>query len=351
MRKIIHVDMDCFFAAIEMRDDPLLRGRPIAVGGDPQRRGVIATANYEARKFGVKSAIASAYAMRLCPQLIIVPGRMNVYREESQKIRRIFERYTDQIEPLSLDEAFLDLTHTPHHHGSATLCARAIREAIFKETGLTASAGVSINKFLAKVASELNKPDGQAVIAPHQVAAFMQELPVKAIPGVGKVTARSIHDMGVKTCGDLQRIELAELVRRFGKRGKRLYELARGIDDRPVRTERVARSVSVENTYANDLPDLQACTAKLPALIESLHRRLGRKKRPPIRAVFVKVKFDDFRQTTVERAELTDPTLDSYAPLLAEALERSERAVRLLGVGVRLDHEYDDLPQQLELFF
>ncbi|RAL21530.1 DNA polymerase IV [Lujinxingia litoralis] len=351
MRKIIHVDMDCFFAAIEMRDDPILRGRPIAVGGDPGRRGVIATANYQARTFGVRSAMASAYAVRLCPQLIILPSRMNVYREESQKIRAIFERYTEIIEPLSLDEAFLDLTHSEHHRGSATLSARAIREAIFKETGLTASAGISINKFLAKVASEIEKPDGQYVVAPHQVAGFMRELPVKAIPGVGKVTARSIHDMGVKTCGDLQRVELSELVRRFGKRGKRLYELARGIDERPVRTERIARSVSVETTYASDLPDLNACTARLPALVESLHRRLGRKERPPIRALFVKVKFEDFHQTTVERAELTEPTVKAYARLLAEALQRSEQAVRLLGVGVRLDHEHDLLPQQLELFF
>lgn len=351
MRKIIHIDMDCFFAAIEMRDNPALRGIPMAVGGDPDRRGVIATANYDARRFGVRSAMASAHALRLCPHLTIVPGRIAAYRKESAIIRAIFEDFTDQIEPLSLDEAYLDVSQSDLCRGSATLIATEIRRQIQETTGLTASAGVAPNKFLAKVASDINKPDGLFVITPDEIDDFIRTLPVERIPGVGKVTAEKLHRMGLKTCADLQELSYTELLRRFGRHGHRLHDLCRGIDERPLRIERIPKSISVENTYAQDLPDAEACVARIPELFDSLIKRLERRKdRPPIRALFVKIKFDDFRQTTLERSEYTRPRKPDFERLMREALTRHDRPVRLLGLGLRLDAESVDQPVQLELF-
>lgn len=351
MRKIIHIDMDCFYAAIEMRENPALRGIPMAVGGDPNRRGVIATANYDARRFGVRSAMASAHALRLCPHLTIVPVRMNAYRQESAIIRAIFEEFTDQIEPLSLDEAYLDVSHSDHCRGSATLIAQEIRRQIQESTGLTASAGVAPNKFLAKVASDINKPDGIFTIPPDDVDRFIRTLPVEKIPGVGKVTAEKLHRIGLRTCADLQEIPLADMLRRFGRQGQRLFDLCRGIDERPLRVERIPKSVSVENTYAQDLPDAEACVARIPELFDSLMKRFERRKDPPpIRALFVKVKFDDFRQTTLERSEYTRPRKPDFERLMREALTRHDRPVRLLGLGLRLDADSIDDPVQLELF-
>ena len=351
MRKIIHIDMDCFFAAIEMREDPTLRGRPLAVGGHPGRRGVIATANYPARRFGVHSAMASAQAMRLCPDLIILPTRMSLYRRESQKIREIFADFSDRIEPVSVDEAYLDVSDTEDFQGSATLIAAEIRRRILDETGLTASAGVAPNKFLAKIASDLEKPDGLTTIAPSQVALFVESLPVKSIPGVGKVTTRRLHRMGFRTCGDLQRLDREEMWRRFGKWGRRLYHLCRGVDARPLRIKRIPKSLSVENTYAEDLPDEGACLAQIPDLLRELLRRVeGRKNLPPIRGLFVKVKFDDFRQTTLERAEFQEPHQHHYEALMREAIARHDRPVRLLGLGLRLDAQGLRGPTQLDLF-
>ncbi len=350
-RKIIHVDMDCFYAAIETRERPELRGRPIAVGGDPNRRGVVATANYEARRFGVHSALASATAVRRCPHLILIPPRISLYREESQRIRNIFETFTDRIEPLSLDEAYLDVTGSPHCQGSATLIATEIRRQIKATTGLTASAGVAPNKFLAKVASDFDKPDGLTVVRPSEVATFVAALPVESIPGVGEVTASRMHDRELRTCTDLQALTLRELVELFGRQGRRLHDLCRGIDRRPVRTERTPKSLSVENTYARDLPDEQACLARVPELLDELTRRLRRRDSlPPVSGLFVKVKFDDFRQTTLESSDYREPSLTAYETLLAEALTRHERPVRLLGIGLRLDAAQQGLPVQLELF-
>jgi DNA polymerase IV len=351
MRKIIHIDMDCFYAAIEMRDDPSLRERPIAVGGRPDRRGVIATANYVARRFGVHSAMASARAVRLCPQLLILPTRMSVYRQESAAIRDIFCEYTDLIEPLSLDEAYLDVTGSDLCRGSATLIADQIRRRIKEETGLTASAGVAPNKFLAKVASDIDKPDGLTVIPPGQILDFVARLPVEAIPGVGRVTTKRLNGMGLRTCADLREWPLDEMLRRFGKRGRRLYYLARGIDERPLRVERIPKSISVENTYAEDLPDADACVARIPELLEDLLKRFGgREDPPPIRGLFVKVKFDDFRQTTLERSEYRTPRRDAYETLMRQAIARHGRPVRLLGIGLRLDAEGVGAPTQLDLF-
>ncbi len=217
MRKIIHVDMDCFFAAVEMRDDPSLRDIPLAIGGSADRRGVISTANYPARRYGVHSAMSTAMALKLCPHLKLLPGRMAAYKEASQHIREIFARYTPLIEPLSLDEAYLDVTDCSQCNGSATLIAEQIRQTISDELNLTASAGIAPIKFLAKIASELNKPNGQYVITPAQVPAFLQQLPLSKIPGVGKVTAKRLEDVGLITCADVQQYDLVALLKRFGK--------------------------------------------------------------------------------------------------------------------------------------
>ncbi len=351
MRKIIHIDMDCFYAAIEMRDDPSLRGVPIAVGGRPDRRGVIATANYRARRFGVHSAMASARAVRLCPDLIIIPTRMKTYRRESAIIRSIFTEFTDVVEPLSLDEAYLDVTNCSIHHGSATLIANELRRRIAEATDLTASAGVAPNKFLAKVASDMDKPDGLTVITPGSVLDFVEALPVEAIPGVGKVTTRRLHRLGFRTCGDLRRVPKRQMLRRFGKRGQRLYKLSRGIDERPLRVERIPKSLSVENTYPEDLPDADACVARIPELLESLVTRFQRRDDPPpIGGLFVKVKFNDFRQTTLERTEYRELRRETYEKLMRQAIARHDRPVRLLGIGVNLDAELAAAPKQLDLF-
>ena len=343
-RKIIHVDMDCFYAAIEMRDDPTLTGKPIAVGGASDRRGVITTCSYEARRFGVRSAMATARALQLCPDLILLPVRMDAYRAESQRIQQIFHDYTDRVEPLSLDEAFLDVTGSPHCQGSATLIAQEIRERIYTETGLTASAGIAPNKFLAKIASDWNKPNGQFVIRPQDIEAFVRELPVARLFGVGPVTARKLKRMGIVTCSDLQAIELATLLREFGGFGQRLHELSHGIDDRPVHNARERKSLSVEETFAEDLPGPAAIEAELPALMEDLTRRLARaqqKQLRPIHTLFVKLKFDNFRITTMQTAG-ENPDAAVFRQLLQDAWHRGARPVRLVGIGLRFQTATED---------
>jgi len=247
-RKIIHIDCDCFYAAIEMRDDPSLRERPVAVGGSPERRGVVATCNYAARRFGVRSAMASSRAVKLCPELVLVPPRFEVYREASRQIARIYADYADTIEPLSLDEAFLDVTGSPHLEGSATRIALHIRGRIRREVGITASAGVAPNKFLAKIASDWNKPDGQLVVTPAEVNAFVRDLPVGKLFGVGKVTEEKLHQLGLFTCADIRARSPVELQRHVGSLGERLWRLAQGIDERPVEPFGRRKSLSVENT-------------------------------------------------------------------------------------------------------
>ena len=336
-RKIIHVDMDAFFAAVEMRDDPALRDVPLAVGGRPERRGVVATANYEARRFGVHSAMASARAVRLCANLVLVPPRFDVYRAESGRIRNIFRRYTDLVEPQSLDEAFLDVTDSPACDGSATRMAEQIRREIRETTGLTASAGVAPNRFLAKVGSDWNKPDGQFVITPAQVAAFVHALPVGRIPGVGRVTGERLAGLKVATCGDLQALGVATLESHFGRWGKRLYELARGIDDRPIVPHRVRKQLSVERTFDEDLPDLDACHYELERLHGVfLERYQQAAVADRVRGFTVKLRFEDFETTTIDRAGLGAPELEVFAELLEAAWDRGERPVRLIGMGVRL---------------
>ncbi len=337
IRKIIHCDCDCFYASIEMRDQPALRDRPIAVGGASERRGVIATCNYAARRFGVHSAMPSATALRLCPDLIIVSPDMDKYRAVSAQIHGIFRDYTQLIEPLSLDEAFLDVSQADCLHGSATLMAQEIRQRVREELGITISAGIAPNKFLAKIASDWNKPDGQFVILPDEVDDFVRKLPVEKLSGVGKVTAARLHQLGLRDCGELRACSEVFLQARFGKFGRRLYRLCRGIDEREVRVERIRKSLSVESTFPRDLPDLEACLGVLPELHEKMLRRLGAiESRYRVTKAFVKLKFHDFRQTTLERSGYGSE-YSQYPELLAEAWARHSRAVRLIGVGVRLE--------------
>lgn len=338
-RKIIHCDCDCFYAAVETRDQPSLAGRPLAVGGRAETRGVIATCNYEARAFGVHSAMSTMRALKLCPQLVLLPPDFERYRAASRSILAIYRDYTALVEPLSLDEAYLDVTGVERCKGSATLMAQEIRARIRAEVGITASAGIAPNKFIAKVASDWNKPDGQFVVRPHDVDAFVTALPVKKLFGVGKVTAAKLGRLGVTTCGDLRAWSLAELTRAFGSFGAGLYRLCRGIDERPVRPDRIRKSLSVETTYALDLPDLAACRAALPPLIDEFRRRFERAREPrPVHKAVVKIKFADFSQTT---AECVCPTPDEgvWQALLGEGYARGARPVRLLGVGVRFADE------------
>lgn len=350
VKKIIHCDADCFFAAIEERDNPLLRGRPLAVGGN-QARGVISTCNYPARRFGVRSAMASQYALRLCPQLIIRPHRMEAYREASLAMRHIFYEYTDLVEPLSLDEAFLDVSQSSRYKGSATLIAEDIRRRIHSEVGITVSAGVAPNKFLAKIASDWRKPDGLFVITPDQVKNFVACLPVKKIFGVGKATAARLAEMGVDSCADLQRYSVFELTQKFGQMGQRLYELSRGCDERSVNPARRRKSLSVEHTYSTDLTGLDECLRQLPGLLAQLEQRLA-----PLAGDYqvvklhLKLKFSDFRVTNIERTG-SRLELAQFAQLCAQAFARLSLPVRLLGVGVGfVDLEEDKGFHQLALF-
>ena len=283
-----------------MRDDPSLVNLPIAIGGKSDRRGVIATCNYKARQFGVRSAMPTGQALKLCPDLVVIPGTMAKYREAAQQIRQIFYRYTDKVEPLSLDEAYLDVTQCTECHGSATLIAEEIRQVISREVGVTASAGIAPNKFLAKVASDLNKPDGQFVITPENVESFVEKLEVKRIFGVGKVTNEKLRRLGIVTCGDLQQRSLVELVDKFGVFGKRLHDLSFGRDEREVNANSRRKSLSVEHTYSDDLQDIDACKGKLAGLLIELRSRLRRiDKDYLVTKQFIKMKFNDFTTTTV----------------------------------------------------
>ena len=349
LRKIIHFDADCFYAAVEVRDNPALKGLPIAVGGSANRRGVVATASYEARKFGVHSAMASATAIKRCPDLILIPGRMSVYRDASRQMHSIFADYTDLIEPLSLDEAFLDVSQSIQCRGSATLIAKEIRQRISDTVGITVSAGIAPNKFLAKVASDWNKPNGQYVITPDQVDSFIAKLPVKNLWGVGKVTAKRLQKLGIETCEDVRRYSVFQFVELFGNFGEHIHKLAHGIDNRQVVSEWRRKSISVENTFAEDLPDLASCLQKIPELIVSLNKRMQKLDDDyRIHNSFLKMKFRDFNQTTVESLHC-QPVEEDLAMLCKKAWQRGKIPVRLLGIGVRLD-DLTESGGQMDLF-
>jgi Nucleotidyltransferase/DNA polymerase involved in DNA repair len=335
IRKIIHIDMDCFYAAVEIRDNPLLADKPVAVGGSAEERGVLCTCNYIARKFNVRSAMATAYAKRLCPGLIVLPVNMQKYREVSERIRAIFLEFTPLVEPLSLDEAYLDVTHAQHYRGSATLIAKAIRQKILDTLHLTASAGVSTNKLLAKIASNWNKPNGLFVIQPQDINRFIKPLPVNELYGVGKVTAKKLYHLGLKTCSDLQAISSIELINHFGeKNGNRLYEQCRGIDNRIVEPNRTRKSLSVEKTFKQDIVIDSHSLAILHKLYDLLMVRIKQQAaNASIKNQCIKIKLSDFKTVTLERSSQTiDFSL--YEKLLLELIGRSYDKIRLMGIGV-----------------
>jgi DNA polymerase-4 len=349
-RKIIHIDMDCFFAAVEMRDFPEYRERPLAVGGSETRRGVIATCNYQARSFGVRSAMPTARALKLCPDLLVVPGRMSVYRAVSEQIRAIFNRYTHVIEPLSLDEAYLDVTDSTLCRGSATLIAQSIRSDIYHELNLTASAGVAPLKFLAKVASDMNKPNGQYVISPHEVQETIDKLPLQKIPGVGKVGLGKLHAKGLFLCEDVRRTEYRQLLRDFGKLGLSLWQKSHGVDDRAIITDRERKSVGVETTLVDNITSFDQCWQVIEnQLVPELQVRMSRLKQSrTIIKLGIKVKFSDFQLTTIERNQ-DNIALDTLRAMLGLILERQiGREIRLIGLSVSLKPlEFD---KQLSFF-
>ena len=347
VRKIIHVDMDCFYAAVECRDDPSVAGKPVGVGG-AGGRSVLTTCNYEARKFGCRSAMPVFKAKKLCPHLIIKPVRFSAYRAESVTIRAIFKTYTELIEPLSLDEAYLDVSHREEYAWSI---AKEIRKKIWDETKLTASAGISCNKMLAKIASDMKKPNGQFAVLPEEVDGFMNDLPVQKIFGVGPKSTARLHALGFETCGQLRAVPLGELLRHFGPTwGTEMYNLCRGKDDRPVEAARLRKSMSNETTFSEDLESLQDCLDELPELVDELKADLEKgSNKDKIYKVFLKLKFGDFTTTTKERIG-SDVSLATYIPLLEEAFGRSSEAVRLLGVGVKFEDPSKMDGRQMELF-
>jgi len=345
-RKIIHVDMDAFYASVEQRDNPELRGKPLAVGG-AAARGVVAAASYEARKYGVHSAMPSVTAARKCPELIFVKPRFEVYRAVSQQIREIFAEYTPLIEPLSLDEAYLDVTENLKGMPIATEIALEIRARIKVVTGLNASAGISYNKFLAKMASDLNKPNGQAVITPKNGPRFVEGLAVKKFHGVGPATAEKMHRLGIESGADLKAQSLQFLSQHFGKSGPYFYGIARGIDDRQVRPDRIRKSVGAEDTFVQDIDDLDLATSELKPLVDKVWSYCDSKGISG-KTVTVKIKYSDFTQATRSRTGALPfsngrDILEVASSLLATVYP-FKRSVRLLGVTLSsLAHERDEI--------
>ncbi|MCH9799709.1 MAG: DNA polymerase IV [Betaproteobacteria bacterium] len=335
-RKIIHVDMDAFFASVEQRDQPEYQGKPLIVGGQPNSRGVVAACSYEARKFGIHSAMPCSRAYRLCPKAIFVPPRFEAYREVSQQIREIFWQYATQVEPLSLDEAYLDVTYTADFDGSATRIAQAIKAEILAKTQLNASAGVSYNKFLAKIASDIDKPNGLYVIKPDQGLAFVADLPIGKFHGIGPATEAKMQKLGIQTGADLRQKTLVELVERFGKSGQYYYNIARAIDERPVRSTRVRKSLGKETTFAEDILSIQLLTETLNGLAEQVLTKLSEQELQA-KTITLKVKYANFQQVT--RAQSVDTTLEINAvkrwiPQLLKRTKAGEQAIRLVGLSL-----------------
>lgn len=340
--------MDCFYAAIECRDDPSVADKPVGVGGS-SGRGVLSTCNYLAREFGCHSAMPVFQAKQKCPHIILKPHRFEVYKAESLRIRKIFNDYTDLIEPLSLDEAYLDVSHQKRY---AWDIAKEIRKRIFEETHLTASAGISYNKMLAKISSDWRKPNGQFAVLPNQSEEFLKDLPVRKIWGIGPKTGAKLLEMGFETCGDLQDLSKSKLYSIFGNKwGNELFELCRGIDERTVESHRIRKSMSVEHTFESNLTSLDQCNEEMRELIDELQNDLflSRSSRV-ISKVFVKLKFEDFQRTTKE-SEFKDLSFEEIEPLLAEAYSRSPKDVRLMGIGVRFAISGGKDSQQLEFDF
>jgi DNA polymerase IV len=370
-RKIIHVDMDCFFAAVEMRDHPEYRNIPLAVGGTSPR-SVLSTCNYQARKYGIKSAMPSMLAKKLCPNLKIVNGSYAKYKEASLHINEIFQDYTDLIQPLSLDEAFLDVSSSEKYFGSATLLAKEIKQRIYQKTKLVASAGVAPNKFLAKIASDWKKPDGLFTIPPKNIAEFVKQLPIRRLPGVGAVTAKKLYDLGIKNCLDIQNIENAILEEKFGIFTRKLKAYSYGIDHSKVSLGGLRKSLSIERTFPTDLSGFHTCRQELTQLEDEIGRRIlswkTKNKIPQncLKSIFLKMKTYDFQTITIEKSfdshffnsiwdqQVFDPNHESIVDKLClDGLDRIEdKGIRLIGLGFRMGHKKLDTEQwyQLNLF-
>ena len=357
-RKIIHIDMDAFYASVEQRDHLEYRGKAIAVGGSPQGRGgVVATASYEARKFGVRSAMPSKKALQLCPNIIFVKPRFDVYKKVSQQVREIFHRYTDIIEPLSLDEAYLDVTEDKQNIGSAIDIANLIKKAINEELQLTASAGVSINKFVAKIASDINKPDGLTFVGPSRVEDFVEKLAVEKFHGVGKVTAEKMKSLNLHTGADLKKLTEKELMQYFGKVGKFYFQIVRGIDDRPVEPNQETKSIGAEDTFPHDLTTVDEMNFELDKIAATVYRRLTAHQLKG-RTITLKIKYSDFKIITRSKSfaeSLADyTTITNTAKELLLITEPEESKIRLLGITVSNFGEHKtnrtEIPGQLYLF-
>jgi DNA polymerase-4 len=354
-RKIIHIDMDAFFAAVEQRDFPEYRGRPVIVGGAPDSRGVVAACSYEARKFGIHSAMPSSRAWRLCPHAIFLRPRFSVYRRVSNEIRHIFQKVTELIEPLSLDEAFLDVTGCPDCDGSATRIARKIKQDIRDRTSLTASAGISYNKFLAKIASDMDKPDGLFLITPEQGPTFIEQLPVRKFFGIGKATEAKMKSLGIHTGADLKSFSLEQLQYTFGKVGKFYYQIARGNDPRPVNRHRARKSIGTETTFEQDLDDTDQMMEILNRLAEKVINGLE-EKHFIAKTITLKVKYDDFELITRSHTQdVPFVDVDRIMNIIADLLVKTEagkRKIRLLGITASnlIPISNDPYEEQLGLF-
>ncbi|WP_232435804.1 DNA polymerase IV [Rivularia sp. PCC 7116] len=352
IRKIIHIDMDAFYASVEQRDNPKYRGKPLVVGGSANQRGVVSAASYEARKFGIHSAMPSKLAVAKCPHLIIVRPRFDIYQEISAQIHNIFKRYTDIFEPVALDEAYLDVTANKQNIPYASTVARLIRKEIFQETKLTASAGVSINKFLAKMASGANKPNGMTVILPEQAQEFVEKLPIEKFHGIGKVTASKMKKLGIHNGANLKELKLEFLVRHFGKAGNYYYNIARAEDNRAVQPNRIRKSIGAENSFAKDLSDETSILRELEQIALTLQKRLE-KHQTSGRTITLKVKFSDYQQITRSKTVTVSfsnlNAIIGSAKALLSSIQLENRSIRLLGLSLsNLDSAKQTI--QLSLF-
>ncbi len=351
-RKIIHIDMDAFFASVEQRDNPELRGKAIAIGGQPEKRGVVATASYEARKFGIKSAMPMATAVKLCPDLMIVRPRISYYREISEQIREIFSRFTQYIEPLSIDEAYLDVSKSEDFQGSATLLAQHILQTIHEETQLTASAGVSYCKFLAKYASNINKPNGVFTITPAQALEIIGKIPVEKFHGIGPATQKKLNQMGIFTGKDLRHSDLRELQKRLGKSANFFHDLANGKDNREIRIDRIRKSIGNETTFSKDISDYQQLWQQLEILLEQSWQSLM-KKNLFASTITIKIKYHDFTLRTKSYTQSSPIISLASASIITESLLKQQtltKPVRLIGITFsHLSSKYRT-PIQLRLF-
>lgn len=346
VRKILHIDMDAFYASVEQRDFPELRGQPVVVGGKPESRGVVAACSYEARKFGVHSAMPSSKAVRLCKDVVFVPPRFDAYREASNGLHRVFKKYTTMIEPLSLDEAYLDVTEKAAKIGSATEVAQMIKRDIKQAVDLTASAGVSYNKFLAKIASDMDKPDGLFVIRPESAEAFIEKLEIRKFFGVGKVTEKKMHSLGIFTGADLKRLSEVELQTEFGQSGAYYYRVARGIDNRPVRAHRERKSLGQETTFENNVTSKQVVWQTLLRIAERLESMLE-SKQLAARTITLKVRYADFQLNTRSKTEakcfISKEDMTGTLPELLKKTEVGKRPIRLIGITLSNFEKHADV--------